>query len=255
MARRTSWLLLPMTLAVLSSAVGCTPGNVSMSCTPGRQTACACGVGRQGYQVCRDDGASYGVCMGCDDAGTIASHPDSSDALGDAPARADAQDASRPDTGGPGMDTGVPETGVRDVGAPVTGPPPVDVPPVIDTGPAFAWVWLDRGGPAFQPHACRPGPGVVDGMLVDPMAFFSSLVAGRDPGTWELVMNEIEGTLWSCGVGQQRGSGGDVRGRLFLPTASCPDASPPAGDATAIHLGVRQESPCWSHPADVVMGL
>ena len=126
--------------------------------------------------------------------------------------------------------------------APDTGPPP----------PSCAWVWIDRGGPAFQPHACRPGPGVVGGMLVDPMAFFAALVAGRDPDTWQSVMSEIEGELWSCGVGQQRGSAGDVRGRLFLPTSACPDASPPSGDTNAMRLGVRQVPDCWSHPADVV---
>jgi hypothetical protein len=65
-------------------------------------------------------------------------------------------------------------------------------------------------------------------------------------------MNEIEPELWSCGLGQQRGSGGDVRGRLFLPTAACPDSSPPPGDTTAMFLGVRQEPDCWTHPADVV---
>jgi hypothetical protein len=113
-------------------------------------------------------------------------------------------------------------------------------------------VYIDRGGPAFQPTPCRPGPGVVGGMLVDPMAFFDSLVVGRDPDTWETVMNDIEGDLWSCGVGQQRGSGGDVRGRLFLPTSACPDASPRPGDATDMFLGVRQLPECWAHPADVV---
>jgi len=151
------------------------------------------------------------------------------------------------DGGSSDVDGGAPERdgGVLEFDAwmePDSGPP----------APSCAWVWLDRGGPAFQPHACRPGAGVVDGMLVDPIAFFSELVSGRDPDTWQSVMNEIEGELWSCGVGQQRGSGGDVRGRLFLPTGVCTDASPPPGDTTAIFLGVRQEPDCWSHPADVV---
>lgn len=89
-------------------------------------------------------------------------------------------------------------------------------------------------------------------MLVDPQAFFTELVAGRDADSWETVMNDVETTLWSCGVGQQRGSGGDVRGRLFLPTGACPDSSPPAGDMDAMRLGVRQDPACWDHPADVV---
>ncbi len=181
------------------------------------------------------------------------SQTDGSDAFADAPPRVDAQDTSSSDGGVP--DTGVPDTGVADTGVADTGVAAIDVPTIVDTGPSFAWTWIDRGGPAFQPHACRDGPGVVGGLLVDPRAFFMSLVAARDPNTWPRVMNDIESQLWSCGVGQQRGSGGDVRGRLFLPTAGCPDASPPAGDVTAMRLGVRQEPTCWSHPADVVQEL
>lgn len=215
--------------------VGCSPSLASRTCTPGREVACACGGGVEGHQVCRADGAGFEPCL-CDDAG-----------------------GPRVDGGSDG-DAAIPlDGGSVEVDG---GPPPVDGgPPELDAwmepdsgppAPSCAWVWLDRGGPAFQPHACRPGPGVVDGMLVDPMAFFSALVAGRDPDTWQSVMAEIETELWSCGVGQQRGSGGDIRGRLFLPTAACPDASPPAGDTMAMFLGVRQEPACWDHPADVV---
>jgi hypothetical protein len=243
MTRREALLFVSITLAAVTSTA-CNPGTVSMTCTPGRQVACACSGGRQGYQLCRDDGTAYGACTGCDDAGV--SHTDSAV---DVPTTIDVTSA---DTGPAMVDTGptITDTGPPDVVEPVD----TFVPPA-DTGPTFAWVWIDRGGPAFQPHACRAGPGVVDGMLVDPMAFFSSLVAGRDPNMWQQAMNDIETELWSCGVGQQRGSGGDVRGRLFLPTAGCPDASPPAGDTTAMHLGVRQEPDCWSHPADVVSEL
>lgn len=242
MPRHESLVFVSITLAALASPA-CSPGTVAMTCTPGRQVACACSGGRQGYQRCRDDGTAYGVCTGCDDGGV--SHDDGG-----------LETSPSTDVIDVGTDSGIVDTGptVTD-----TGPPdivePVDTFVPTDTGPTFAWVWLDRGGPAFQPHACRPGPGVVDGMLVDPMAFFNSLVAGRDPNTWVTVMNDIETELWSCGVGQQRGSGGDVRGRLFLPSAGCPDASPPAGDTTAMHLGVRQEPACWDHPADVVSEL
>jgi hypothetical protein len=184
--------------------------------------------------------------------GTFACSGEVSRSTGDSGrARVDAGDVI---DSGTALDTGPP---LLDTGPPLldTGPPPIDAFVVPDTGPpapSCMWAWHDRGGPAFQPTPCRPGPGVSGGMLVDPMAFFADLVAGRDPDTWETVMNEIEPTLWSCGVGQQRGSGGDVRGRLFLPTAACPDASPPPGDTTAAVLGVRQEESCWAHPADVV---
>jgi hypothetical protein len=66
-------------------------------------------------------------------------------------------------------------------------------------------------------------------------------------------MNAIEPDLWACGIGQQRDSQGNVRGRLFLPTEACPDASPPADDPEAMHLGVRQERACWAHFVDVLM--
>ena len=217
-------------------AIGCASDLGSRTCAAGREIACACGGGVEGHQICRADGTGFGPCLGCDDGGAPRVDGGS-----------DGGTAMPPDGGRPAVDGGAPEL---DGGAPApdawtdpdTGPPP----------PSCAWVWIDRGGPAFTPHACRPGAGVVGGMLVDPMAFFAELVAGRDPDTWQTVMADIEGELWSCGVGQQRGSGGDVRGRLFLPTAPCPDASPPPGDTTAMFLGVRQEPACWDHPADVV---
>jgi len=229
----------------------------------------------EGYQTCADDGSGYGACLGCADAGAL-SRTDGGPGM-DASGSVDAGDAGR-DTGGldggdSGTDAGgvdtvvpdrvVPDTGAPDTGAPDTGTPDTGAPDtgmhdsggtmIVDRGvPSFAWVWLDRGGPALQPHACRAGAGVVDGMLVDPRAFFSALVAGRDPNDWTTALNDIEGALWACGVGQQRGSAGNVRGRLFLPNASCPDASPPPGDSAAMRLGVRQEPSCWAHAVDVV---
>ena len=234
MARHTASLSLAFVFAALG-IVGCSNGDLgSRTCAPGRELACACAGGVPGTQICRADGSGFGPC-GCDDGGTVPRV----DGGGDA--------ELRPDSGSSEVDGGAPEV---DGGAPELDAwlEPDSGPPV----PLCTWVWLDRGGPPFQPHACRPGAGVVGGMLVDPMAFFSELVAGRDPDTWQSVMNEIEVELWSCGVGQQRGSGGDVRGRLFLPTATCPDSSPPPGDTAAMLLGVRQEPDCWTHPADVV---
>lgn len=265
---------LPIVFVALS-ATDCSPGSELIACAPGQQIACACGGGREGYQICWDDGAGYGACLGCGDAGGLprvdstasvdatmpvdagSTTPDATVPREDASAPdVTAPDANTPDVTAP--DVSAPDVSAPDVSVPDTSTPDVTAPDTGTTGvdsaaPTFAWVWVDRGGPAFQPHACRAGAGVVGGMLVDPAAFFSALVAGRDPNTWERVLNDIERELWSCGVGQQRGSAGNVRGRLFLPTAACPDASPPAGDTTAMRLGVRQESSCWSHPADVVM--
>jgi hypothetical protein len=89
-------------------------------------------------------------------------------------------------------------------------------------------------------------------MLVDPHAFFESLIANKDPNDWVAALNEIEPQLWACGLGQQRSSGGEVRGRIFLPTEACPDAAPPPGDSQAMFLGVRQERACWEHKVDVI---
>jgi hypothetical protein len=215
-------------------AAGCSTDLGSRTCAPGREVACTCSGGALGHQICRADGTGFGACA-CEG--------------GDAGLRVDGGAVIPIDGGSSEVDAWT---------APAvdawTAPAP-DAWMGTDSGPpapSCAWVWIDRGGPAFQPHACRAGPGVVDGMLVDPMAFFAALVAGRDPETWTTVMAEIEGELWSCGVGQQRGTAGDVRGRLFLPTAACPDASPPPGDDHAAMLGVRQDMACWDHPADVV---
>jgi hypothetical protein len=222
-------ITLVLSLAALSTA-SCVDGDLADnagSCTPGRQTSCACGGGAPGFQVCNEDGSSFGACV-CNDA-----------ALADTTA-----DTATPDVASDSapMDTGsAPETS-----ADTTVP--------VDTATGPTWVWLDRGGPAYEPHACPDGPGVTGGKLVDPAAFFAALVKGKPAADWMKVMNDIEPSLWACGIGQQRDSGGTVRGRLFLPTAACPDASPPAGDALAIKLGVRQLPECWTHAADVVDG-
>ncbi len=239
-------ILLPLALAAFSTS-SCADGDMAdpagtSPCTPGQQVRCACGGGVEGFQVCKDDGTSFGACLACSDAGHA-----------DAPADMGSFDV-RPDSAGSSTDTR--ETSA-DTTAPVDTLPadtgPVDTAPA-DTATGPTWVWLDRGGPAFQPHACPDGPGVTGGKLVDPRAFFAALVQGKSATDWMKVMNDIEPSLWACGVGQQRDSGGTVRGRLFLPHAACPDASPPAGDALAIKLGVRQEADCWTHPADVVDG-
>jgi len=222
MQRRLAFLV---ALAAISTS--CVEGQLedgadASACTPGRQTSCACGGGVEGYQICKDDGSGFGACLGC-----------SSDAdHADVPADTGTFDTSPDTVGETSEDTTVP----------------------ADTATGPTWVWLDRGGPAFQSHACPDGPGVTGGKLVDPKAFFEALVKGKPASDWMKVMNDIEPSLWACGVGQQRSSGGTVRGRLYLPNAACPDASPPVGNALAIKLGVRQEPDCWTHAVDVVDG-
>jgi hypothetical protein len=229
------------------------------SCTPGQQVSCACpGGGMGGVQVCNAIGDGFGVCMGCgEDSGGMSSGdasegPDvttSTTQMGSGGMVTDDGVVTSPsggaETSGGGETSANPETSAD----PETGVPG-------ETGDAlFAWVWVDHGGPPFQPSPCAAMAGVVDGLLVDPQAFFAALIDGTDPDDWDAVLNAIEPQLWACGVGQQRDSGGVVRGRLFLPTAECPDASPPADDPKAMFLGVRQEESCWAHFVDVVSEL
>ncbi len=204
------------------------------ACAPGQQVSCACPGGEvEGVQVCNADGLGFGMCMGCDDAstGVVTSADDTSSTTDPTDATLTADSAPTTDDG---ESTGTP-------GGSETG------------GDTFDWAWIDHGGPAYLPPPCAATVGVVDGVLVDPQAYFFSLVEGTDADDWETVMNAIEPSLWACGIGQQRGSQGNVRGRLFLPTEACPDASPPADDPDAMFLGVRQERACWAHFVDVLM--
>lgn len=230
-------LLALVVLATVSCVDGELDGASAGSCAPGRQASCACGGGAEGFQICKNDGSGFAACV-CNDGAVAEVSPDTT---------APAMDSTVTDT----SDTSD-ATSASDTSADTT--PPVDTAPAVDTATGPTWVWLDRGGPAFQAHSCPDGPGVSGGNLVDPEAFFAGLIKGKLAKDWVKVMNEIEPSLWACGVGQQRGSGGDVRGRLFLPTAACPDASPPPGDALAIKLGVRQLPECWTHAVDVVDG-
>lgn len=233
---RTSSLLV---LAFIAGVAACSDGEGDRAetdaggCAPGQQVSCACpGGDLDGVQICNADGSAFGVCMGCDADGSSGSGSPDDDTT------TDATDTTLTATSGPPMDEGD-----------VTGAPSGSE----SGGDMFDWAWIDHGGPAYLPAPCAAMAGVADGVLVDPQAFFMALVAGTDADDWEAVMNAIEPDLWACGLGQQRGSQGNVRGRLFLPSEACPDASPPPDDPRAILLGVRQEAPCWDHAVDVLM--
>jgi hypothetical protein len=232
-------LVPPCIVAVLAGALASCSNDDgraetgAVGCTPGAQVGCACvGGALEGVQICDPSGAGFGPCMGC------------GESTGDASSGATSIDAETAADSSADMSATTPMESAGEM----TGPPGGS-----ESGSAgFAWVWVDHGGPAFLPPPCSASAGVVDGLLVDPQAFFDALVAGADPNDWVSVMNAIEPQLWMCGVGQQRDVGGNVRGRLFLPTDACPDASPPADDPEAMFLGVRQESACWTHFVDVV---
>jgi hypothetical protein len=109
-----------------------------------------------------------------------------------------------------------------------------------EDGVVTGWAWDDHGGPPFQSSRCPD---------INPRDHFNSLIVGRNASDWKAVMGEIESGLWSCGIGHQKTSDGEARGRLFLPTAACPDASPDASEAS---LGVKQNPACWTHEVDVL---
>lgn len=97
------------------------------------------------------------------------------------------------------------------------------------------------------------GNGIVDGVLVDPQAYFFSLVAGKRPQDYRTVLRDIQMDLYLYGIGQQCSSGGEPRGRLYLPTAICPNAKPTTADELV--LGVKQDPKCWEeqgHGVNVV---
>lgn len=100
--------------------------------------------------------------------------------------------------------------------------------------------------PDPQPEPEPPVPpdnGVVNGVLVNPEHYFLTLVAGTRPQDYRTVLAQIEPALNLYGIGQQKSSGGEPRGRLYLPTAICPNAKPTTPQEQ--HLGVKQDPRCW----------
>lgn len=63
---RIALVPIAIVLAVAQAACLAKPAGVGNGCTPGQQSGCACGGGRSGFQVCRDDGAGFESCV-CDD--------------------------------------------------------------------------------------------------------------------------------------------------------------------------------------------
>lgn len=233
MRPRVALVLAGFVFAPIASCAGDDAAEAGR-CVAGKQTSCDCSGGLKGVQICKADESGYEPCTSCGVAGNTG-WPDAGGAGG-----------SRGGTGGSGGASG----GAGGSGGAQAGGGGGTQP---DAAPTFSWKWYDGyGGPAYQPAPCSASVGVSGGKLVDPKAFFMSLVQGKDPNDWINVLAQIEPQLWACGLGQQRDSGGTPRGRLFLPHAGCPDASPPPGDTQAIFLGVRQEAACWDLKVDVV---
>lgn len=120
--------------------------------------------------------------------------------------------------------------------------------------------------------------GIVDGVCVDPKAYFFSLIGsaeGRPVGDWRATFNrsDVIAGLELYGFGQQRRTPsqpaegpndtepkGDPSSRLFVPTAVCANAKPRPGLTTIINghpyteiqLGVNQTPPCWEGFVDTI---
>jgi hypothetical protein len=206
-------VLIGVVLGVLGLAgpTGCSPGGGAgvLTCTPGRQVACACPGGSDGAQVCRDDGTGLEPCQ-CPDAG--GGPPDASaDREADAspePADGPAADPEPPpdatafdaatDTS-PAIDNGLQADGVFDV--PVTDGPATA--PQLDY--QFNTLRLSQPGPDQNSDFMRifntTIPLLQSGALAEPLVLlvrFSDVTFGRS-----LIVDFCQG--------QQHGSGYDCQ--------------------------------------------
>lgn len=80
--------------------------------------------------------------------------------------------------------------------------------------------------------------------------WFMSLVADKPASDYKNVLKNLTPVLNQYGIGQQHDSGGEPRGRLFLPTSKCLNTAPKTPDD--IFLGVNQNPACWERVIDVV---
>jgi hypothetical protein len=80
--------------------------------------------------------------------------------------------------------------------------------------------------------------------------WFMSLVADKLVSDYKNVLKSLTPILNARGIGQQHDSGGEPRGRLFLPTSKCLSAAPKTADDK--FLGVNQNPACWERVIDVV---
>lgn len=122
----------------------------------------------------------------------------------------------------------------------------------LNDNPALRPVWQElANGITGVPGMAN---GIENGVVVDPRAYFMSLVAGKDAAQYETALREIENDWYKYGFGIQCDSGCRPRGRVYLPTANCPYASPNAQEHC---LGVKQDQRCWEGQgryANVVSG-
>jgi hypothetical protein len=93
-----------------------------------------------------------------------------------------------------------------------------------------AWVALARSAGA-QVVGCHGG------RLTDPQAYVMALVAGTNPAQYREVLQRIDAQLVQVGIWQQRTSGGEIRGRVFLPYAAA---------------GYAPRDPFYDHAVDIV---
>lgn len=95
-------------------------------------------------------------------------------------------------------------------------------------------------------------PALASAQVTDPREYVLRQVAGLSANDFVSVLTNIGPSLYLVGIGQQNNSGGEPRGRIFLPHAQCPNAAPREGNQLEIKLGVRQEPACWEHTVDIL---
>lgn len=97
--------------------------------------------------------------------------------------------------------------------------------------------------PTPTPQECPASNGIQNGVVVDPQAYTLSLVCKHPVANFAAVIRTLENEFYKFGFGLQTDSGGTMRGRIYLPTALCPNAAPT--NAEERRLGVKQDERCW----------
>jgi hypothetical protein len=94
-------------------------------------------------------------------------------------------------------------------------------------------------------------PGIVDGVMTDPEAWFRWRSSRENPSDMEGSMRRMAQDFYNYGWGHQCSSGCAPRGRVFLPWREARDCRPNLEDPLERCLGVKQEKRCWEKAVDV----
>ena len=124
------------------------PGDDPASCVPGEQRVCGCpGGDLTGAQICAEGGDHFGICFGCDPAGSTGEPTDGTDATSGTSGTSGTTGAASEDSGG-------------SVGSSSSGPPPVEPLPRPDAYSVVEQVALEH--PDWLLNSCVDMGGTND---------------------------------------------------------------------------------------------